>query len=612
MSGAAGASSGGAAAGGLPAGVASAASPSVASSPAAVPSANDEPAASAAADRPCPDRGPAPRLPDAAAAAQAPPVPRLFEALEAPLAPLDRLPRALWLGGMTHSGGELAGRLAALAVWREALLGGGLPRSSAAWPEAELQQAVREVFGRLRLPGYCAAQPELADTVLQGLLFHLDLIVDYRDRGDTEAAAQARALDSFAADWAERCGEIDELVGAFGDLGDLLKNTRWDALRGLLRSTEWREVMRIRALIERLPELARILRALGRARPTDEVSESSQVLQAVVEQAEVQRSESRRVRVPDLPGETRGVQRSGRIARMLPAEAMLLGHPRLRLVWHARRAERTLLAYEDDDHLREDCLRPAAVLRPSQRPAPERRLERGPMLVCVDTSGSMQGGAEAVAKAVVLEAVRCAHAQRRACRVYAFGGPDEVVEMELGVDAEGVGRLARFLGQGFGGGTDICGPLERAIARLDEAGWALADLLIASDGEFGATPALAARVEAARRERGLRVQGILIGDRETIGLLELADDIHWVRDWRRYGGDAGKAGDADADGRRGDGAGANAATLAAGGGSPVHSSHLTADYFPGALRTPANRVATVTPEAAAAAIRAGRHRGESP
>ncbi len=58
------------------------------------------------------------------------------------------------------------------------------------------------------------------------------------------------------------------------------------------------------------------------------------------------------------------------------------------------------------------------------------------------------------------------------------------------------------------------------------------------------------------------------------------------------------------------GAGANAPTLAAGGGSPVHSSHLTADYFPGALRTPENRAATVTPEAAAAAIRAGRHRGD--
>ncbi|MDA0234110.1 MAG: VWA domain-containing protein, partial [Proteobacteria bacterium] len=392
------------------------------------------------------DSAPAPLPPDRARAAEAPPVPRLFEALEAVLAPLDRLPRPLWLGGMTHSGGELAGRLAALEAWRAALLAGGLPRSCAAWPEAEVQDAVREVFRGLGLPAYCADQPALVDTVLQGLLFHLDLIVDYRDRGDTEAAAQARALDSFAADWAERCGEIDELVGAFGDLGDLLDNARWDALRGLLRSTDWREVLRIRALIERLPELARILRALGRACPTDEDAESSRALHAVVEHTEIQRSVSHRVRVPDLPGETRGVQRSGRIARMLPAEATLLGHPRLRLVWHARRAERTLLAYEDDDHLQEDCLRPAPVLRPSQRPAPARRLEQGPMLVCVDTSGSMQGGAEAVAKAVVLEAVRCAHARRRACRVYAFGGPDEVVEMELGVDVDGVGRLARFLG----------------------------------------------------------------------------------------------------------------------------------------------------------------------
>ncbi|MCK6408294.1 MAG: VWA domain-containing protein [Thauera sp.] len=520
--------------------------------------------------------------------------PRLFEVLEAPLAPLDRLPRALWLGAMTHADGELTARLAALEAWRDALLAGRLPEPAPSWPGGALRAMVGETCGRLMLPAYCAGNEELADTVLQGLLFHLDLVFDYRDRGASEAAAQAMAVDAFAADWAARCGEIDELVGAFGELGDLLKNTRWDALRGLLRSSEWREVVRIRALIERLPELVRIIRALGRARPSADDDPRSQALQAVVAHTEVQRSVARRLRVPELPGETRGVHRSGRIARMLPAEATLLGHPQLRLVWHARHAERTLLAYEDDDHLQEDCLRPAPVLRPSLRPAPAKRLEMGPLLVCVDTSGSMQGGAEAVAKAVVLEAVRCAHAQRRACRVFAFGGPDEVVEMVLGVDVDGVGRLARFLGQRFGGGTDICGPLERALARFDESDWQLADLLIASDGEFGATPALVARLDTIGRERGLHVQGILIGDRETIGLLELCDDIHWVRDWRRYGGDAA--------GRRGEGAEE--------GGSPVHSKSLTASYFPGALRNAANRAGTVSPQQAAAALRAGRHRGE--
>lgn len=522
--------------------------------------------------------------------------PILFEAQELPLMPLERLPRSLWLGAMTHAGGELVSRLAALEDWRGALRRGALPAPLGAWPSPALQTSVREAFTRLKLADYCAGRDALVDTVLQGLLFHLDLIVDYRDRGATEPDAHAMAVDAFAADWSERCGELDELIGAFGDLGDLLKNTRWDALRGLLRSTEWRELVRIRRLIERLPELARIIRSLGRARPAADAAEASQALNPVIEPAEVQATVFRRLRVPNMPGETRGVQRSGRIACMLPAEAMLLGHPRLRLLWHARHAERTLLAYEDDDLLQEAHEAPAPVLRPSPRPAPAKRLEMGPLLICVDTSGSMRGGAEAVAKAVVLEAVRSAQAQGRACHVFAFGGPEEVLEMTVRVDVEGLGRLARFLAQRFGGGTDIGTPLERALARLEEAEWQLADLLIASDGEFGATPALAERLLRVRREQGLRVQGVLIGDRETIGLLELADDIHWVRDWRRYG--------AASDGAHGCGEGAEA------GGSPVHSKSLTASYFPGALRNAENRARTVSPEAAAAAVRAGLHRGE--
>ena len=70
---------------------------------------------------------------------------------------------------MTHSGGELAGRLAALEAWRAALLAGGLPGSCAAWPEAEVQEAVREVFRGLGLPAYCADRPALVDTVLDML-----------------------------------------------------------------------------------------------------------------------------------------------------------------------------------------------------------------------------------------------------------------------------------------------------------------------------------------------------------------------------------------------------------------------------------------------------------
>lgn len=502
----------------------------------------------------------------------------LFEQREAQLAALDQLSRRHWLGGLTNSQGRLDPRLAGLVALRKGLADAVLPAPTFwTWPSLSVATALHEAMTALGLPRYCAGQQELADTVLMSILFHLDFIVDYRDRGAAEETALRMALDAFSDDWRERCGQFDELIEVFGLLPDDGKNTNWDQLRGLLRSTGWQEVLRIRRLLERLPELGKLIQSLGRARPTDAPDWDHQVPVEIEEEVAAFQPERRSVRIPDMPGETRGVCRSDRIARMLPAEAMLLGHPKLRLVWHARRAERTLLCYEDDDRMDEIREQRARVVRPRPGVQPGKRYECGPLLVCVDTSGSMQGGAEAVAKAVVLEALRAAHTQRRACHAFAFGGPDEVIDMELAYDAAGIERLTRFLGQAFRGGTDICGPLDKALAKLEGVAWQQADLLVASDGEFGATPAMAERLAAAKHNLGLRVQGVLIGDRETVGFLEIADAIFPVRDWRKLGGEGTE--------------------------SPVHSHRLTALYFPGALRSEKNRAATVAPEAAASVMR---------
>ena len=513
------------------------------------------------------------------------PPPLLFEAAEGRLAALDGLARKLWLGGLTNSQGTVEPRLASLAALRDGIFAGRLaPAASWLWPPHPLADALNDAITGLGLARYCAGQEELSDTVLMSILFHLDFIVDYRDRGASETEAVRMAIDAFAGEWRERCGQFDELVEVFGLLPEDANNSRWDQIRGVLRSAGWQEVLRIHRLLERLPELARIIRGLGRTRPSEEHDASTQTMVEIIDEAVARRPQRRSVRVPDMPGETRGVHRSDRIARMLPAEAMLLGHPLLRLVWHARRAERTLLSYADDDRMEELRLHPSPVVRPRIGPQPGRRPEMGPILLCVDTSGSMRGGAEAVAKAVVLEAVRAAHAQRRSCHVFAFGGPDELVEMELAVDGAGIARLADFFGQAFHGGTDICGPLEKAIAKLEDQRWQLADLLIASDGEFGATRETVARLDAVKSKLGLRVQGVLVGDRESVGFLEIADAIYPVRDWRRYGG-------SNAD-------------------SPVHSHRLTAMYFPGALRGAESHHPAVSGASAAAAIRTGVHGSE--
>ncbi|MBL8481249.1 MAG: VWA domain-containing protein [Rhodocyclaceae bacterium] len=512
-----------------------------------------------------------------------PPVPPSLDPLsplEAQLAPLARLPRGLWLQGLVNSNGLLEPRLAALEQLREELLAGALaPQADQRWPVGHPALPARDCIADLELAGYCRDQPELTDLILRSLLWHLDRIPDFLDRGATELQAAQLAVESFRADWSERQGELDELIYVLGELGDMVKNCRWDTMRGLLSNPGWREVLRIRKQIEHMPELVNLIRKLGRARQTDEDDDSNRVELTIEEEGQAPRPTRRQVCVPDLPGETRGIKRSGRIARMLPCEAALLLHPRLRLVWHARHFERALLTYDEQDHYEETRDLPAPVWRPTPQRAPQKRLQMGPILLCVDTSGSMQGGAETVAKATVLEAMRAAHAQRRPCYLYAFGGPDEVLELELKADAEGLQALTEFLGQSFGGGTDICGPLARAVDKLHETNWRAADLLIASDGEFGATAELAARLQQAKDEFGLYVQGILIGDRETIGMLELADHVHWVQDWRRYG--SGPASP-----------------------QPLHSKSLTAQYFPGALRGN-DAVATVDGKSAAAAVARG-------
>lgn len=95
---------------------------------------------------------------------------------------------------------------------------------------------------------------------------------------------------------------------------------------------------------------------------------------------------------------------------------LLPGAHAARMLHRVRRAERSLLSYELTGWLEEV---PSVVTHRNEiRPA----AELGPIIVCLDTSGSMRGARELVAKALALECLRGAHRQRRKCFVYAFSG----------------------------------------------------------------------------------------------------------------------------------------------------------------------------------------------
>ncbi|MEG0323738.1 MAG: hypothetical protein RR619_07055, partial [Raoultibacter sp.] len=243
--------------------------------------------------------------------------------------------------------------------------------------------------------------------------------------------------------------------------------------------------------------------------------------------------ERREIQTPLIPGEVRGLERSGEITRMLPAEALMLGHPQLRMLWHARRAERALLTYRVEGTEIERILQEREEQQEidGKRPRPE----RGPILAIVDTSGSMHGLPEQVAKAIVLEALRTAHEEKRKCYLYAYSGPGQVLEHELDLSLEGVGRLLRFLGFSFVGGNDEAGVMAKVVSRLKEENWKKADVVFVSDGEWPVPFSLMTTVKCAR-EDGVRFHGVQIGNQGRTGLHAVCDPVHIFQDWAAAGG----------------------------------------------------------------------------
>ncbi len=506
--------------------------------------------------------------------------------LDAPYHRLEPLPRAVWLPGLITSAGEREARLRDAQIWLQALHAGALPPAEADFGDAAATAPLRVVVGELALPSLARGIASLGEQVLRTLLWHLDRIVDHQPRLSRPQAI-AEVTREFRDAWELQSAGLEESLALLKDLGDLA-HLRWDDLAGHLRSRPLAIARRAAEWLQQLPELNDLIRRLGRSERSVEpwVAPQSPEGDGATPPVPLAAVETR---LPGAPGEITGVRFSSRPERMLASEAVMLHHPVLRKLWRARHAEARLLSWETEAVLVDWRPDPHAVVERSHRPPEPQPLERGPIIVCLDTSGSMRGAPEHIAKATVIAALRASHESRRGCKLIAFGGPDELLERDLGRGAQGLQTLMNLMEQAFDGGTDIQTPIERAIEVVHEARWASADLLIVSDGEFGCVPATLTRLDEARQRLGLRVQGVLVGDRETMGLLEVCDAIHWVRDWRRFADEA----------ERGEGRGLP------GGFSPVHSKSLTALYFPNALSGRAARHGGVETDSRSGAAMAG-------
>eukprot|EP00913_Durusdinium_trenchii_P015737 g14789.t1 len=271
-------------------------------------------------------------------------------------------------------------------------------------------------------------------------------------------------------------------------------------------SEGWRACRELRQVLAKLPELRKLVRRIGRRAavkgPRRWLPAEDEVLVAPMG---VARSSS-------APTQTSGLTRSGSVELMLPMEAHLLVHGRrhrsVRALHHSRRLEQSLLSY-----LRASWLEVPTHERLSEEMRPAG--ENGPLILCLDTSGSMAP--------LAFECLRQAQQQSRRCYLFAFSAGAQLKEMELDLSSNLKGLLD-FLSFAFHGGTSLNEVLSASVERLHLAQWQNADLLVVTDGEVP-KPSEKVLVELDEaKSSGARVYGVVVGSKTGTVMMDLCTE----------------------------------------------------------------------------------------
>jgi len=343
------------------------------------------------------------------------------------------------------------------------------------------------------------------------------------DLGEAQQKAE-ELMKEFREDWGKAADAIRDVENTLG-IGGAESFSKGFSSEGApwRESKGWEKARELRALLRKMPELKRLVKRLGRR-----AALRGQRKWLPLEEEQLG-GPTGVVMSVQAPAETSGLRRSGEWQLMMPEEAQLLmkgkSNAALRALHHSRRIEQSLASYNraswveaPSRELKTQVMRPAA--------------ENGPIILCLDTSGSMQGAPETCAKALTFECVHLAHTQGRRCCLYAFSTGTCLQELELDLSPDGLSKVFEFLQSAFHGGTSLDEVLLASIRRLgsETEHWRNADILLVTDGEVPHLQSECAdALQKAQDDFGVRVYGVVVNSHTGDVMDDVCDELYVLK-----------------------------------------------------------------------------------
>lgn len=224
----------------------------------------------------------------------------------------------------------------------------------------------------------------------------------------------------------------------------------------IVQFKQWAEYLRNNA------SLAEVLNVLGKIQSA-KIAEDKKV---------ISQSLSIETYIPDINSreEIIGTKLAKDLEFILPSELALLSDTETEILFDLKFIESNLMCFEMQG------------LQP-YKDTIEQDVEvsddsKGPMILCIDTSGSMNGMPEYIAKATALYFATQAMKEKRKCFLINFS--TSIKTLELTSD-NGLKSVIDFLKMSFYGGTDVAPALAYALQLVEKENYKKADILVVSD-----------------------------------------------------------------------------------------------------------------------------------
>jgi uncharacterized protein with von Willebrand factor type A (vWA) domain len=240
----------------------------------------------------------------------------------------------------------------------------------------------------------------------------------------------------------------------------------WDLSRKLWKKTSFDLIESYRNLLDDEDSVRKLADLLGSMREAEIEMEEETFEKTIIKQEWVKDEM--------LKSEIVGVDSSDRLTNMLSSEAGLLSDSDTESYFLKKYADKKLLTFRYEDKRLVKSV--DHIMEVNQR---VKQKEKGPFIVCVDTSESMDGTPEKIAKVMTMAILKMSMNQNR--RAFLINFSTGIQTLDLYNIADSIDEIAAFLKMSFYGGTDATLALYEALKQLDRADYEDADILMVSD-----------------------------------------------------------------------------------------------------------------------------------